>query len=91
MPDDVVRLTVPADADMGGVVVAAVAAVVRAAGVGDARTARAREEAAEAFLDVLANGTGAVVTLTARSARHEFWFELHRGGRAYTAHAKVGD
>ena len=91
MPDDEIRLIVPADADMGGVVVAAVAAVVRNAGVGDAQTLSAREEAAEAFLDVLANGTGDMVTLTARAQRHEYWFELHRGGRAYTAHAKVGD
>ena len=91
MPDDEeIHLTVPADADMGGVVVAAVAAVVRSAGVGDRGVARAREDVAEQFLEALARGTGDIVTLTARAQRHEYWFELHRDGWTYTAHEVFG-
>ena len=90
MPDDEIRLTVPADADMGGVVVAAVAAVVRSAGVGDTGVASAREDAEERFLEVLARGNGDVVILTARAERHEYWFELHREGWTCTAHRSFG-
>ena len=54
MPDDdVIRLTVPPDADLGSVVVAAVAAVVRRTGLGDAEVTKAREAAAEGFAEVL--------------------------------------
>jgi N-methylhydantoinase B/oxoprolinase/acetone carboxylase alpha subunit len=93
MPDDgEIQLTVPADTDMSAVVVAAVAAVVRSAGVPADGIARARAHAAEGFLAVLARGTGDVVTLTARAERHDYWFELERGtgNGTYTAHERFG-
>jgi hypothetical protein len=93
MPDDdEIHLTVPADADMGRVVVAAVTAVVRSAGVPANGIASAREHATEGFLEVLTRGSGDVVTLTARAERHDYWFELQRGSGngTYTAHERFG-
>ena len=81
MPDDDdICLTVPPDADLQSVVVAAVAALVRRTGLGDAEVTKARDEAAEAFATVLERGTGDVVTLTASAGRREYRFELHRDG-----------
>ena len=78
--DDEIRLTVPPDADLRGVVVAAVAAVVRRSGLGDAEVTKAREEAADAFATVIERGRGEVVTLTATASRHAYRYELHREG-----------
>ena len=82
MPDDdEISLTVPPDADLQSVVVAAVAAVVRRTGLGDAEVAKAREDAADAFHQVVEVGTGEV-TLTAAGGRKEYRFELRREGSA---------
>ena len=83
MPDDDdIRLTVPPDADLHPVVVAAVAAIVRLTGLGDAEVAKAREEAAAAFAMVIEDGRGDVVALTASASRHAYRYELRRGDRA---------
>ena len=91
MPDDdEIRLTVPPDPDLAAVVVAAVAAVARNAGIGEEGVASARAAAEEAFAEALGHTTGEVVTLTARGAKREYWFELHRAEWTYDAHARAG-
>jgi hypothetical protein len=80
MRDEPIRLTVPADPDMRAVVVVAVAAVARTAGMGDAVVAEVRDHADAAFTEVWERGTGDVITLTAWAERHECSYELHREG-----------
>ena len=80
MPDDdEIRLTIPPDADLQPVLVAAVAAVVRRSGLGDAEVARSREEAAAAFATAIERGAGDAVTLTASAGRRTFRFEVRSG------------
>ena len=80
MPDDdEIRLTVPADAQLEAVVVAAVAAVVRRTGMGEAEVTEARRDAAAGFAKVLEVGIGDV-TLTAEGGRRLYRFELRREG-----------
>ena len=90
MHDDEIRLTVPAIPTMENVVVAALGAVLRGAGVGDEGTTGARTTVGEAFRTALERGTGDDVVLTARAERREYWFELHRGGWTHTGHKSFG-
>jgi hypothetical protein len=85
--DDEILLTVPPDPELEPVVVAAVAAVVRRTGLGEAEITKARDEAAEGFAEVLAVGTGDV-TLSVEGGRRQYRFELRReGGRPYERRA----
>jgi hypothetical protein len=90
MPDDdEIRLTVPPDLELASVVVAAVAAVVRRTGLGDAEVTKARQEAAEGFANVLELGAGDV-TLTAEGGRRRYRFELRRAGSRRSYKRAVG-
>ena len=81
MPDDVIRLTLPPDADLGSVVVAALGALARGAGFGAAAVDQIREAAATAFLNVLDHGDeGAPVEVEAWAHRPEWSFEIRRSG-----------
>ena len=96
MPDDeAVRLTMPADADMRPVVVAAVGAVAKAAGLGSTAQAEVRDKATQAVDDVLAQGTGDTMELTAWARRlpdggHQTFFELETEGWRETYEERSG-
>ena len=90
MHEDEIHLTVSAVPEMEAVVVAALGAVVRSAGVGEEGTTGARATVAEAFRTALERGSGDDVVLTARAERREYWFELHRGGWTHTGHKSFG-
>jgi hypothetical protein len=78
-PDDEVRLTVPADADMAAVVVAAIGAVARSAGFPSGAVDEVRELAAADYLSVLERGDGDQVEVQAWARRPEWSFEIRRG------------
>jgi len=84
MPDDVVRLTVPADADLASVVVAALGALTRSAGFPAATVEQVRERAAEAYLNVLERGNGELVDIEAWAQRPDWFFEMQRPGHTET-------
>jgi hypothetical protein len=79
MPDDEIRLTVPADEDLVHVVVAAVAAAVRQTGLGPTEVAHARELAADAFARQLDGGSGPV-TVSIKSSPGEYDIVFERDG-----------
>ncbi len=90
MPDDEIHLTVPADADLAAVAIAAVAAVARAAGMAPDAVASARRSMEARFGEALGSGTAAVITVTARAERHGYWFEVTRGSWTGAAHEVFG-
>jgi hypothetical protein len=88
--DDEIRLTIPPDADLQPVLVAAVAAVVRRSGLGDAEVARSRDQAADAFATAIEQGAGDAVTLTASAGRRTYRFEVRSGTWAEVRHQPTG-
>lgn len=88
IPDDAIRLTLPPDEDLVSVVVAALGALARATGMSTGEVDRIREQAAEAFLSVLARGTGDLVEATAWARRtssgNEWLLDIERSGATET-------
>ena len=90
MPDDVIRLTLPPDADLSSVVVAAVGALVRAAGFPSGTVDQTREAAATAYAKVLERGEGDVVEVEAWARRPQLFFEIRRAGWTETHQKRSG-
>jgi hypothetical protein len=84
MPDDAIRLTLPADEDLGAVAVAAVGALARRAGLGGDAITELRQTVADAYDTVLAQGTGAAVEVTARMRSDQSFVEITRGSSTQT-------
>jgi hypothetical protein len=90
MPDDEIWLTVPADADLEPVVVAALGALARGAGFPIATVDAIRETAATAYLKVLERGHGDVVEIEAWARRPEWFFEIRGSGWTETHQMRSG-
>ena len=90
MPDDEIRLTLPADEDLVAVVIALVGALARRAGWDADRTTRLRDEARRAFGQVMERGHGDRIDCIAWARSREVFFELRREGWTETNKNRSG-
>ena len=91
MPDEEIHLTVPADADMGSVVVAALGALARAVGLGGDAVTEVREHAAAAYLRAIEHGGRGDVEVTASGHGRAIRFEVRRDDWTEAGHHPPGN